>query len=127
MPPTSPQSAGFSTIHGIPAPCAASTRRAVKSARALCFRMYAAHCAGIGATPPGCWCVRSWGACATENEEQGGAAKTAPNRPALTQARRVSATASREMSWSRAPSAMSMATARAHRAGAPRRERACQS
>eukprot|EP00965_Chrysotila_dentata_P165718 5471249-Pleurochrysis_carterae.AAC.1 len=33
-----PQSAGFSTIHGIPASCAAFTRRAVKSARVLCFR-----------------------------------------------------------------------------------------
>eukprot|EP00965_Chrysotila_dentata_P040752 1351293-Pleurochrysis_carterae.AAC.1 len=78
MPPTSPQSAGFSTIHGVPAPCAAVTKRAAKSARALCFRMYAAHCAGIGATPPGCWRVRIAGGRARRRTRSRGRARRSP-------------------------------------------------
>eukprot|EP00965_Chrysotila_dentata_P048816 1619824-Pleurochrysis_carterae.AAC.1 len=38
-PPASPQSAGFSTNHGNPAPCAANTTRAAKPASVLCLRM----------------------------------------------------------------------------------------
>eukprot|EP00965_Chrysotila_dentata_P134051 4433226-Pleurochrysis_carterae.AAC.1 len=115
-PPAFLQSAGFSTSHGTPAPCAAATRRAVTSARALCLRMYATHRAGTGTTPPGCWRVRSCEVWATENDEQGGAANTAPNRPASTQAKRAPATSSRETSWSRPRSPMSMVTACAPRA-----------
>eukprot|EP00965_Chrysotila_dentata_P048953 1624623-Pleurochrysis_carterae.AAC.1 len=104
----SPQSAGFSTIHDAPAPCAARTRAAVKSASALCLRRYCTHLRGVGCTPPGCALVRSRGVCATEKEEQGGAANTAPNCPARTQPSTLAATSGRAKLWSCPPSAMSI-------------------
>eukprot|EP00965_Chrysotila_dentata_P168492 5564003-Pleurochrysis_carterae.AAC.1 len=67
--------------------------------------MYAAHRAGIGTTPAGCWRVRSCGTCATEKDAHGGAMNTAPKRPASTHVRMADATSSRVTSWSRPPSA----------------------
>eukprot|EP00965_Chrysotila_dentata_P088391 2919505-Pleurochrysis_carterae.AAC.1 len=52
-PAGSPQSARFSAIHDAPAPCAAWTSAAVKSASALCLRMYCTHLRGVGCTSPG--------------------------------------------------------------------------
>eukprot|EP00965_Chrysotila_dentata_P214051 6187998-Pleurochrysis_carterae.AAC.1 len=52
-PAASPQSAGFSSIHGTPASCAASTSSAANAARRLCLATYRAHLRGMGSTPSG--------------------------------------------------------------------------
>eukprot|EP00965_Chrysotila_dentata_P067026 2218291-Pleurochrysis_carterae.AAC.1 len=70
--------------------------------------MYCTHLRGVGSTPPGCALVRSLGVCATEKEEQGGAANTALNCPARTQPSTLDATSGRARLWSCPPSAMSI-------------------
>eukprot|EP00965_Chrysotila_dentata_P014674 485897-Pleurochrysis_carterae.AAC.1 len=92
----------------MPASCAARTSAAVKSASRLCLRTYCTHLRGVGCTPSGCALVRSRGACATEKEEQGGAANTARNRPARTQPSTLAATSGRVRLWSCPPSATSI-------------------
>eukprot|EP00965_Chrysotila_dentata_P004137 133901-Pleurochrysis_carterae.AAC.1 len=95
MPPTSPKSVGFSTAQCTPIAWAVIMRRA------------RAQRPGIGVTPAGCARVRSRGVCATENNSQGGAAKSAWKRPARTHSSTLSATSGLVRSWSLPPMAMS--------------------
>eukprot|EP00965_Chrysotila_dentata_P100937 3334068-Pleurochrysis_carterae.AAC.1 len=70
----------------------------------------------MGMTPAGCARVRSWGMWATENEAQGGAAKTAWKCRARTHPSTRSDTAGIVKSWSLPPRARSMASTSAPRA-----------
>eukprot|EP00965_Chrysotila_dentata_P234690 6200329-Pleurochrysis_carterae.AAC.2 len=73
-----PQSARFSsTIHGTPAPWAASTRSAENAVRRLCLETYLAHLRGMGSPPSGRLRLCRQGWCATKKELHGGAANTA--------------------------------------------------
>eukprot|EP00965_Chrysotila_dentata_P018149 603510-Pleurochrysis_carterae.AAC.1 len=105
----SPLSAGFSMAHTVPTSCAVCASLAVNSARLLCFAVQRAHSAGMGCTPFGCARVRSWGACATEKEAHGGAAKTMRYRPCATHPSTRPATSGTVTSWSLPPAAMLIA------------------
>eukprot|EP00966_Prymnesium_polylepis_P325590 7381560-Prymnesium_polylepis.2 len=94
--------------------------RAVSSASRLCFRTYAAHSGGNGATPSGEARDRSFTGWRTLYELHGGAKKTASNQPLATASTIQPPPSSRSTSCRQPPSLVSRAMTSCPRARSSR-------